>query len=82
MKKCEKIIAVISIIAVIAYVISAIYLLIVHPTDSYIVKQGTLSKEDEGIGYIIRDEQVIKGEDYKNGISDRRQHASGHLRGR
>lgn len=68
MKKGKKVIAIISILAVVAYVISAIYLLIIHPTDSYIVKQGTLSKEDEEIGYIIRDEQVIKGEDYENGI--------------
>ena len=68
MKKGKKIIAIISIIAVIVYVICAIYFLIVHPTDSYIVRQGSLSKEDEEIGYIIRDEQVIKGEDYQNGI--------------
>lgn len=55
-------------IAVIAYVISAIYLLIVHPTNAYIIKQGNLSKEDEAIGYIIRDERIVKGEDYENGI--------------
>ena len=32
-----------------AYVVSVIYLLIVHPTDTYIIKQGTLSKEDESV---------------------------------
>lgn len=68
MKKGGKVIAILSAIAVIIYVISAVYLLIVHPTDTYVVKQGTVSEEDEGIGYIIRDEKIVKGEDYKNGI--------------
>ena len=68
MKKSRKIIAILSIIAVLIYVVSAVYLLIVHPTDTYIVKQGTLSEEDEAIGYVIRDEKIVKGEDYANGI--------------
>ena len=68
MKKGSKIVAIISVIAVLIYVISAVYLLIVHPTDTYVVKEGTLSEEDEAVGYIIRDEQVVKGEDYANGI--------------
>ena len=68
MKKGGKIIAIISIIAVLIYVISAVYLLIVHPIDTYVVKEGSLSEEDETIGFIIRDEYVIKGEDYENGI--------------
>lgn len=68
MKKGKKIIAILSVIAVAIYVISAVYLLIVHPTDTYIVKEGTISEEDEEIGYIIRDEKVVKGEDYSNGI--------------
>lgn len=68
MKKSGKIIAIISAIVVIAYLISAIYLLIVHPTDTYVVKQGTLSEEDEEIGYIIRNEVLVKGENYTNGI--------------
>ena len=68
MKKSGKIIAILSILAIIIYIISAVYLLIVHPTDTYVVRQGVLSEEDETIGYIIRDEKVVKGEDYQNGI--------------
>jgi len=68
LKKGRKIIAILSVIAVLIYVISAVYMLIMHPTDTYIVKQGTLSQKDEEIGYIIRDEHVVKGEDYENGI--------------
>lgn len=68
MKKGSKIIAKLSVIAVLIYVISAVYLLIVNPTNTYIVQHGNLSEEDEAIGYIIRDEVIVKGEDYKNGI--------------
>ena len=68
MKKGSKIIAILSVIAVLVYAISAIYLLIVNPTNTYIVQHGNLSEEDEAIGYIIRDEVIVKGEDYKNGI--------------
>lgn len=68
MKKGKKITVILLVIAIVAYIISAIYFLIINPTDSYIVKQGTLSKEDEENGYIIRNEQIVKGENYENGI--------------
>lgn len=68
MKKFKRIIAVISIIALLIFVISAVYLLIINTPETYIVSQGTISKEDEAVGYIIRDEQIVKGENYENGI--------------
>lgn len=64
----KKIVLVISALIIIVYIISAIYLLISHPTDTYIISQGTVSQEDECVGYIIRDEEVKKSENYKNGI--------------
>ena len=68
MSKGKKIIAILSAIVIIAYIIWAIYLLIVHPTDVYVVSQGTISQEDEAVGYIIRNEKVQKSENYENGI--------------
>ena len=68
MKKGKKIVAILTVLAILIYGITAVYLLIIHPTDTYIVKEGQISEEDEKIGYIIRDEKVIKGENYKNGI--------------
>ena len=62
------IVAILSAIVIIAYIISAVYLLIAHPTDTYIISQGTITQEDENVGYIIRDEKVEKNENYKNGI--------------
>jgi len=68
LKKARKIITIILAIAVIVSVFCAMRLVIEKTADTYIVKQGTLSKEDEAIGYIIRDEKVVKGENYANGI--------------
>ena len=62
------IVAILSAIVIIAYIISAVYLLIAHPTDTYVISQGTITQEDENVGYIIRDEKVEKNENYKNGI--------------
>ena len=67
MKKSKKIVALILVSLIVSYIIYAIYLLIVNPTDTYIIKQGTLSEEDTVTGYIIRDEVVIK-EENNNGI--------------
>ena len=38
------------------------------PTDIYIVANGSLSYEEATEGYIIRDETVLQGENYKNGM--------------
>ena len=55
LNKSKKIIAVILILIVVSYIGYAIYLLIVDPKDSYIIKEGTLTEEDTVPGYIIRD---------------------------
>ena len=68
MKKSKKIILIILVSLITVYVIYAIYLLIANPVDTYIIKKGRLSQEETGIGYIIRNEKVIKGENYENGI--------------
>lgn len=68
MKKARKIIAILLTIAVIIYIVASIFMLLQQSADTYVVKQGTISEEDESIGYIIRDEKVVKGEDYANGI--------------
>mgnify|MGYP006071088103 FL=1 len=66
----KKKIIIVSIIAVliISYLIYTIYLLIKEPSDIFTVEEGNVYQEETDIGYIIRDEQVVKGENYKNGI--------------
>lgn len=68
MGKGKLILVIVSSLIIISYIISAVYLLITHPTDTYIISQGTISQEDESVGYIIRDEEVKKSDNYQNGI--------------
>ena len=68
MGKGKKIIVILSSLVIIAYITWAIYLLIFHTADTYIISQGTISQEDETVGYIIRNEVVQKSENYSNGI--------------
>ena len=55
-------------VAIIAYVIYMVFRLAISPTDTFIVENGKLSSEETVNGYIIREETVLKGENYKNGI--------------
>ena len=68
MENRKKVIGLVLAIIVLIYVIYAIFLLIVKPTDTYVIRQSTLSKEDSVTGYIIRNEVVVKGDNVKNGI--------------
>lgn len=64
----KKIIIYIALGLVVIYLIYTIYLLIKQPTDIFTLEEGTLYSEETDIGYIIRDEVVIQGENYKNGM--------------
>ena len=50
------------------YLIYVIYLLIKQPTNVFTIEEGKLYKEETDIGYVIRNEKVVKGENYKNGM--------------
>lgn len=50
------------------YLFYIIYLLIKQPTNVFTVENGKLYKEETEIGYVIRNEKVVKGENYKNGM--------------
>ena len=56
------------IISIIIYAIYMVYCLIIKPTETFIVENGNISSEESVQGYIIREETVLKGENYKNGI--------------
>ena len=68
-EKIKKYIIYVLFIIIIFYIIYAIYLLIKSPTDTFTVESGTLTREETATGYIIREETVLKGENYKNGIT-------------
>lgn len=53
---------------IVLYVLYAIYLLTTEQSKTFTVEQGKIYIEETNTGYIIRDETVIKGENYKNGM--------------
>ena len=67
-KKLKKILAIIFCICLAIYFAYAVILLIIHPTEIYVITKGEIKEEEETVGYIIRNETVIKDEDNLNGI--------------
>lgn len=65
----KLIVALVIILALVIYAICIVVNLIKKPTDTFLVENGKISFEESVQGYIIRDETVVKGENYKNGIS-------------
>ena len=64
----KKIVIGMTVTAILFYIIYATYLLIKQPTNIFTVEEGKLYQEETVIGYVIRDEKVVKGENYKNGM--------------
>lgn len=67
-KKLKKILAIIVCICLIIYFLYAVILLIMNPTDIYVLTKGEIIEEDETVGYIIRNETIIKDDTNSNGI--------------
>jgi len=63
-----KFILLLLILTVIIYILYAIINLVIRPVDVVLVEEGTIYSEETTIGYILRDEEVISGENYKNGL--------------
>lgn len=63
-------IAIVSIIVlfILLYFINSIIKLIQQPTDIFTISNGSLLQEESVVGYVIRDETVVKGNNYKNGM--------------
>ena len=58
-------------IIVFVFVICCVYNIIalfINPTDTFMIENGVVSSSEESVGYIIRDEKLFQGENYKNGI--------------
>lgn len=55
-------------LVILVYFVYAIIQLIKQPTDVFAIENGSLSEEESAIGYVIRDEIVVQGDNYKNGM--------------
>lgn len=67
-KKQNKLIIKILLFILALYIAYTVYLLMKKPSDIWTVENGSISSEETAVGYVIRDESVIKGNDYKNGM--------------
>lgn len=70
-KKIRKgrVFAVVLILALVfIYAIYLVAKLVQNPTNTFMVTNGKISQEESDIGYIIREETVVKGQNYKNGM--------------
>ena len=67
-KKVKRILIYIIVLAILLYVLYTIYLLIKEPTNVMTVVEGEITQEETLIGYVIRNEQVVQGKNYKNGM--------------
>ena len=59
-----KFISIIILTIFLIYFISDSKNLLKLPTQTFILEDGTLSYEESSVGYIIREEQVLRGEEY------------------
>ena len=64
----KKIVLYVSFAIILLYIMYASYLLVKQPTNVFTIEEGKLYQEETDIGYVIRSETVVKGENYKNGM--------------
>ncbi len=67
MAKFKFLISIVIIISAVFFIINSTKLL-KKPTDTFVVEKGSISYEETGTGYIIRDEYLLEGENFKNGM--------------
>lgn len=68
LNKLKLLLSTFIIVIVSIYIIISIINLIKNPSSTFIVKNGKISKEETDTGYIIREETVLQGQNYKNGM--------------
>ena len=56
-------------IIILIYIFYSIYLLVQSPNETVIIDNGVVTQEEAATGYIIREEVVLKGNNYKNGVT-------------
>ena len=68
LKKLRLLLSVTIVLIVSIYIVISIVNLVKNPSSTFIVKNGKISKEETDTGYIIREETVLQGQNYKNGM--------------
>ena len=63
-----KIITILLVMVLVAYLIYNTVRLVLRPTDTFVVEQGVLSLDESVDAYVIRNEIVLQGNNYMNGM--------------
>lgn len=64
----KLLVAAIIVLILIICLIYNVVALFINPTDTFMIENGEISSTDESTAYIIREEKLFQGENYKNGI--------------
>lgn len=67
-KEHRKTITIVFLICILIWFSTVVAKLVSNPTKTFLVEQGQIYQEETASGYIIRDETVVKGNKYKNGM--------------
>ena len=68
LNKNKKKVLFVILLCILIYIIYIVANLIRNPTDTVYVEMGQIEEKETAIGYVIREETVLKGENYQNGI--------------
>ena len=60
--KLKRVLTICGLVIISSYIIYTIYILIKKPNNICVIKNGYIYEEETAIGYIIREEEVIKNE--------------------
>ena len=66
--KIKLLVALTAFICIVIYFIFNIFELVIQPTEVFVIEKGKIYSEEITTAYVIRNEQVIQGQNYKNGI--------------
>ena len=67
-KKLIQIVFFLLAVCIISYIIFRMYSLLTQSANVFVLENGKLSLQEETNGLLIREETVVKGQNYKNGM--------------
>ena len=67
LNKLKVVVTIFFMIAIIVFITSSTKIL-KNPIDTFMVEKGSISYEESTEGYILREENILQGNNYKNGM--------------
>ncbi len=71
-EKSKTIAILIILVGIILFGIYKTVVFIQNPADTFSLEQGNIYQEERSVGYIIREETIVKGNNYKNGMEQKK----------